>query len=69
MVHYSATQCPPPTSPCQPNPANHLYLAIHTRQEAPAGNLTRLADRRPVPAQFSDAQALLQEEGASYYWL
>jgi len=38
-------------------------------QSAPAGGLKQLADRRPVPDQFTDTQALLEEEGASFYWL
>ena len=38
-------------------------------QVAPTGNLTRLADRRPMPTAFSDTKALFDEEGAAYYWL
>ncbi len=46
-----------------------LQLALQTPQSAPAGGLKQLADRRPVPDQFTDTKALLEEEGASYYWL
>lgn len=38
-------------------------------QVLPTGNLTRLTDRRPLPAVFPDTAAMLKEEGATYNWL
>lgn len=40
-----------------------------TPQALPRGNLTSLADRRPLPQEFADPAAVFEEEGPTYRWL
>lgn len=66
------SECPwqPGQQACVHAPSRRCNSSqIPYTQVAPTGNLTRLADRRPMPTAFSDTKALFDEEGAAYYWL
>lgn len=51
---------------CSPHRALRPCLPL---QALPRGNLTRLADRRPLPPEFADRDAVFEAEGLVYRWL